>query len=216
MVGNDWINSYLEAILDAGGAAGEISAASTAPGGGGDAAEKRRDKSSLMLRERGRFNPARYFVEEVISGFDETDLYKTTSAMRSPQERNTRLENMSWRIWNLARKKKQIEGEEASRSSKKRLEREKARRDAAADLSEDLSDGEKGEHINESSIHAESTRGHMPRIGSTDAIDVWANQHKDKKLYIVLVRYGSNFVLGIILVSPYVFAFRKFSYSGFK
>ena len=110
----------------------------------------------------------------------------------------------------------QIEGEEASRSSKKRLEREKARRDAAADLSEDLSDGEKGEHINESSIHAESTRGHMPRIGSTDAIDVWANQHKDKKLYIVLIRYGSNFVLGIILVSPYVFAFRKFSYSGFK
>ncbi|KAF7020272.1 hypothetical protein CFC21_033390 [Triticum aestivum] len=204
MVGNDWINSYLEAILDAGGAAGEISAASTAPGGGGDAAEKRRDKSSLMLRERGRFNPARYFVEEVISGFDETDLYKTwvrTSAMRSPQERNTRLENMSWRIWNLARKKKQIEGEEASRSSKKRLEREKARRDAAADLSEDLSDGEKGEHINESSIHAESTRGHMPRIGSTDAIDVWANQHKDKKLYIVLVSIhglirGENMELG--------------------
>jgi hypothetical protein len=28
--------------------------------------------------------------------------------MRSPQERNTRLENMSWRIWNLARKKKQV------------------------------------------------------------------------------------------------------------
>uniref|UniRef100_A0A0E0CGT8 sucrose-phosphate synthase n=1 Tax=Oryza meridionalis TaxID=40149 RepID=A0A0E0CGT8_9ORYZ len=31
--------------------------------------------------------------------------------MRSPQERNTRLENMTWRIWNLARKKK--EGEDA-------------------------------------------------------------------------------------------------------
>ena len=56
----------------------------------------------------------------------------------------------------------------------------------------------------------------MPRIGSTDAIDVWANQHKDKKLYIVLIRYGSNFVLGIILITSYVFAFRKFSYSGFK
>jgi sucrose-phosphate synthase len=82
MVGNDWINSYLEAILDAGGAAGDISAASLAggsdgPGAGGGTVGDKRDKSSLMLRERGRFNPARYFVEEVISGFDETDLYKT-------------------------------------------------------------------------------------------------------------------------------------------
>jgi sucrose-phosphate synthase len=209
MAGNDWINSYLEAILDAGGTAGDISAASVAggddgPGAGGGTAGEKRDKLSLMLRERGRFNPARYFVEEVISGFDETDLYKTwvrTSAMRSPQERNTRLENMSWRIWNLARKKKQIEGEEASRLSKKRLEREKARRDAAADLSEDLSEGEKGENINGSSVHDESTRERMPRIGSTDAIEVWANQHKDKKLYIVLISIhglirGENMELG--------------------
>lgn len=58
MAGNDWINSYLEAILDAGPAI--------------DAS-----KSSLLLRERGRFSPTRYFVEEVITGFDETDLYKT-------------------------------------------------------------------------------------------------------------------------------------------
>jgi hypothetical protein len=74
MAGNDWINSYLEAILDAGGAPEEISAATTTASG---AAREKRDKSSLMLRERGRFSPARYFVEEVISGFDETDLYKT-------------------------------------------------------------------------------------------------------------------------------------------
>ncbi|RWV88078.1 hypothetical protein BHE74_00016953 [Ensete ventricosum] len=58
MAGNDWINSYLEAILDAGPSI--------------DAA-----KASLLLRERGRFSPTRYFVEEVITGFDETDLYKT-------------------------------------------------------------------------------------------------------------------------------------------
>src|SRR4051812_23135663 len=50
----------------------------------------------------------------------------------------------------------QIDGEEASRLSKKHLEREKAHRDAAADFSEDLPDGGKGENINESSIHAES------------------------------------------------------------
>ncbi|KAJ8460420.1 hypothetical protein OPV22_033346 [Ensete ventricosum] len=171
MAGNDWINSYLEAILDAGPSI--------------DAA-----KSSLLLRERGRFSPARYFVEEVITGYDETDLYKTwvrAAAMRSPQERNTRLENMCWRIWNLARKKKQIEGEEAQRLSKRRLERERARRDATADMSEDLSEGEKGEAIGDLSVHGDSSRGRMPRISSVDAIEFWTSQFKDKKLYIVLI-----------------------------
>ncbi|KAG8094961.1 hypothetical protein GUJ93_ZPchr0012g19810 [Zizania palustris] len=96
MYGNDnWINSYIEAILDAGKGA-------TAAAGG--------DRPSL-LRERGHFSPARYFVEEVITSYDETDLYKTwlrANATRSPQERNTRLDNMTWRIWNLARKKKEF------------------------------------------------------------------------------------------------------------
>lgn len=30
-------------------------------------------------------------------------------ATKSPQEKNTRLENMSWRIWNLARQKRMEE-----------------------------------------------------------------------------------------------------------
>lgn len=58
MVGNDWVNSYLEAILAA------------EPGIGNP-------KSSLLLRERGHFSPTRYFVEEVITGFDETDLHRS-------------------------------------------------------------------------------------------------------------------------------------------
>lgn len=58
MAGNDWINSYLEAILDVGPGLDDA-------------------KSSLLLRERGRFSPTRYFVAEVISGFDETDLYRS-------------------------------------------------------------------------------------------------------------------------------------------
>lgn len=59
MAGNDWVNSYLEAILDV-----------------GQGLEDARD-SSLLLRERGRFTPSRYFVEEVITGFDETDLHRS-------------------------------------------------------------------------------------------------------------------------------------------
>lgn len=58
MAGNDWINSYLEAILDVGPGIDDA-------------------KSSLLLRERGRFSPTRYFVEEVITGFDETDLHRS-------------------------------------------------------------------------------------------------------------------------------------------
>jgi hypothetical protein len=77
------------------------------------------------------------------------------------------------------------------------MEFEKARQ-YAADLSEDLSEGEKGETNNEPSIHDESMRTRMPRIGSTDAIDTWANQHKDKKLYIVLIRYGALELIAVV------------------
>ncbi|XP_047065822.1 probable sucrose-phosphate synthase 3 isoform X1 [Lolium rigidum] len=188
MCGNDnWINSYLDAILDAGkGAPG----GGAGPGGGGRGGGAG-DRPSLLLRERGHFSPARYFVEEVITGYDETDLYKTWSranAMRSPQERNTRLENMTWRIWNLARKKK--EAEEANRLLKRRLETEKPRTDAAAEMSEDLFEGEKGEDAGDASVaYGDSSASNTPRISSID------------KLYIVLISLhglvrGENMELG--------------------
>ncbi|RAL37291.1 unnamed protein product [Cuscuta campestris] len=185
MAGNDWINSYLEAILDVGPGIDDA-------------------KSSLLLRERGRFSPTRYFVEEVITGFDESDLHRSwlrAQATRSPQERNTRLENMCWRIWNLARQKKQLEGEQAQRLAKRRQEREKGRREAVADMSEDLSEGEKGDPISDISAHGESTRGRLPRISSAETMEYWANQQKGKKLYIVLISLhglirGENMELG--------------------
>nr|AVH87204.1 sucrose-phosphate synthase 2 [Litchi chinensis] len=186
MAGNDWVNSYLEAILD------------VDPG-------IDNTKSSLLLRERGHFSPTRYFVEQVITGFDETDLHRSwvrAAATRSPQERNTRLENMCWRIWNLARKKKQLEAEEAHRFTKRRLERERGRREATADMSEDLSEGEKGDMPGDLSAHGgDSTRGRMPRISSVDVMDNWVNQYKGKKLYIVLISLhglirGENMELG--------------------
>ncbi|KAL7164187.1 hypothetical protein ACSBR2_040159 [Camellia fascicularis] len=79
----------------------------------------------------------------------------------------------------------ELEGKEAQHSAKKRLEREKARRGATADMSEHLSAGEKGEVVGDMSAHGGSTRGRMPRISSVDAMENWANQHKEKKLYIV-------------------------------
>lgn len=63
MAGNDWVNSYLEAILDV-------------DQGFSDA------KLSLLLRERGRFSPTHYFVEQVITGFDETDLHRSWVRVR--------------------------------------------------------------------------------------------------------------------------------------
>ncbi|KAL3535914.1 hypothetical protein ACH5RR_004375 [Cinchona calisaya] len=185
MAGNDWINSYLEAILDVGPGIDDA-------------------KSSLLLRERGRFSPTRYFVEEVITGFDETDLHRSwarAQATRSPQERNTRLENLCWRIWNLARQKKQLEGEQAQRMTKRHLERERGRREAVVDMSEDLSEGEKGDAVSDFSAHGESNRGRLSKISSVETMEAWASQQKEKKLYIVLISLhglirGENMELG--------------------
>ncbi|KAG0488163.1 hypothetical protein HPP92_006974 [Vanilla planifolia] len=102
MAVNEWINGYLEAILDSGGAAvaeDQNRALATA------AAE-------AEVGVRGAdFNPTRYFVEEVVTSVDETDIYRTwikVVATRNAKERSSRLENMCWRIWHLARKKKQV------------------------------------------------------------------------------------------------------------
>lgn len=87
----------------------------------------------------------------------------------------------------------QLEGELAQRKAKRHLEREKGRREATADMSEDLSEGEKGDAAGDVSVHGDSNRGRLPRINSVDAMEAWANQQKGKKLYIVLIRHGLNF-----------------------
>lgn len=129
--GNEWINGYLEAILDAGSKKPSFSYSSP-----GEAAQ---------AVTPSRYSPTKYFIEEVVNRFDDSDLHKTwikvptspiqTSksklyivimhatqyiciyfflgtlqvvATRNSQERNNRMENMCWRIWHLARKKKQV------------------------------------------------------------------------------------------------------------
>lgn len=96
MAGNEWINGYLEAIIDSGGKD-----------------EKAATVGSRNVNSGGKvnFNPTKYFVEEVVTGVDETDLHRTwikVVATRNTKERTSRLENMCWRIWHLTRKKKQV------------------------------------------------------------------------------------------------------------
>ncbi|KAL5993241.1 sporulation-specific protein 4 [Asimina triloba] len=253
MAGNEWINGYLEAILDAGGSSGN---------------NPKGRKPSAILEENGgvgiskeepffKFNPTKYFVEEVVNSFDESDLYRTwiknghrscvlrydvndicmfmfcpitdrghgtnkwhavhalvansimkegleskalyvkVIATRNTRERNNRLENMCWRIWHLARKKKQNEWDDSRRLAKRRLEREQGRNDAADDLSE-LSEGEKEK--GEAAAQAEVVmKGEMPRIGSD--VHMWSEEDKSKRLYIVLISLhglvrGENMELG--------------------
>ncbi|KAI5074307.1 hypothetical protein GOP47_0010268 [Adiantum capillus-veneris] len=165
MAGNEWINGYLEAILDAGSAA----------------EPHHRSPIPAPIAESNIFNPTKYFVEEVVGGFDESDIHRSwlkATATKNVHERNIRLENMCWRIWHLARKKKQIEWEHAQRLAKRRLEREQAHKDATEDIS-DFSEGEKSDPA--------LVESRMPRASSVDYMEAWAEQHKEKKLYIILI-----------------------------
>ncbi|KAG2307095.1 hypothetical protein Bca52824_026843 [Brassica carinata] len=62
----------------------------------------------------------------------------------------------------LARQKKQHEEKEAQRLAMRRLERERDRREATADMSEDFSEGEKGDLVSDVSTHG--TKARLPRI----------------------------------------------------
>ncbi|CAK7345312.1 unnamed protein product [Dovyalis caffra] len=165
MAGNDWINSYVEAILDVGSDLDD-------------------PKSSLLLRVRGssHSNPAApYFFGE-------------TQEMRSSKERNVRLENMRWRIWNLARQK-QLEGNlGAPKNVKFNIDRQRNRKEAEqADVCKDLSEGEKGDTVRNVSAYGDSNRGREPIINSDVALKDWSGQQERKKLYIVLIRHDLNF-----------------------
>ncbi|XP_042513696.1 probable sucrose-phosphate synthase 3 isoform X2 [Macadamia integrifolia] len=184
MAGNEWINGYLEAILHSGASAIDD-----------------HKPSQVNLRERGHFNPTKYFVEEVVTGVDETDLHRTwikVVATRNTHERSSRLENMCWRIWHLTRKKKQLEGEELQRLANRRWLREQGHRDVTEDMSEDLSEGEKGDTMGEL-VQCETPRKKFQRNFSN--LEVWSDDNKGKRLYIVLISLhglvrGENMELG--------------------
>ncbi|KAL2322526.1 hypothetical protein Fmac_026905 [Flemingia macrophylla] len=184
MAGNEWINGYLEAILSTG--ASSIEEQKPAP---------------VTLRDGGHFNPTKYFVEEVVTSVDESDLYRTwikVVATRNTRERSSRLENMCWRIWHLARKKKQFEWEEVQRAAHRRWEREQGHREATEDMSEDLSEGEKGDGIGEIA-QCETPKKKFQRQISN--LELWSDDKKEKRLYVVLISLhglvrGENMELG--------------------
>ncbi|KAF0916521.1 hypothetical protein E2562_007599 [Oryza meyeriana var. granulata] len=148
------------------------------------------------------FNPTHYFVEEVVKGVDESDLHRTwikVVATRNARERSTRLENMCWRIWHLARKKKQLELEGIQRISARRKEQEQVRRETTEDLAEDLSEGEKGDTVGELAQHDTPKKKFQRNF--SDLTVSWSDENKEKKLYIVLISLhglvrGDNMELG--------------------
>lgn len=89
MAGNEWLNGYLEAILDAGNGRNA---------GNKDDDRQQKIKKNLVTagsltkrfdehmklgkfqvkeKEVKLFSPTKYFVEEVVNSFDESDLYRT-------------------------------------------------------------------------------------------------------------------------------------------
>ncbi|CAN1812685.1 Sucrose-phosphate synthase 4 [Linum perenne] len=205
--GNEWINGYLEAILDAGSGAAALRNTHHLGNGAGrvqlmklaefekitkseqhdkddDAAHSYYTSSTDKL-----FSPTAYFVEEVINSFDEHDLHRTwvkVIATRNARERSNRLENLCWRIWHLARKKKKVAWDDAQKLAMRRVEREQGRNDVADDLSE-LSEGEK-EHTDAIPCSESSAKEVI-------------SQEKPRNLYIVLISMhglvrGENMELG--------------------
>ncbi|XP_024031594.1 probable sucrose-phosphate synthase 4 isoform X1 [Morus notabilis] len=207
MARNEWINGYLEAILDAG--------RNTTRKKINEGINYNNKLKNINPRFEGEdkdklFSPTKYFVEEVVNSFDESDLHRTwikVIATRTSREPSNRLENMCWRIWHLARKKKQIAWDDSQRLAKRRIEREQGRHDAAEDLPE-LSEGEKeyyfkggdGGSTNPKDKDNAAGAAAFARINSD--MQIWSDQeNKSRHLYIVLISMhglvrGENMELG--------------------
>lgn len=86
--GNEWINGYLEAILDAGtklrgqqqGQA--LTTAAALPRLLADAGPTPAPAPGAAVA----YSPTRYFVEEVVSRFDDRDLHKTWTKVRNAKQ----------------------------------------------------------------------------------------------------------------------------------
>ncbi|KAH9317301.1 hypothetical protein KI387_019070, partial [Taxus chinensis] len=179
MAANEWINGYLEAILDGRGTHADKTSSQLE-------LEDEEELGSGVVSQGLSFNPARYFIDEVVNGTDEIDLHHfwvKVTATKNTEERNRRLENLCWRIWHISRTTKKAEWEQTKRMRKRRVEREMGRRDVAEDLSEDLSEGERfgGDGSSHGGLGMKLSESHfnLEVLGE--------QQQKEKRLYIVLI-----------------------------
>lgn len=130
MAENDWLSGYLEAILERGARDG--------------------DKDEVDLAEmKGQGGTAvRYFVNEIV-GSSEEHLHRSwmkASAMKDSHDKSSRMENFSWRIWHLSRRRKHLETDLIRRKRQWQQDKEEAERDV---LEEDGQEDEDGASVDE-------------------------------------------------------------------
>ncbi|KAF8405662.1 hypothetical protein HHK36_007738 [Tetracentron sinense] len=160
MAGNEWINGYLEAILDAGSKLNGVGVED----GEEESMRRNRNKSGkkkgeLVLSSKTAvgFSPTKYFVEEVVNSFDESDLHRTWI-------------KIAW--------------EDARGLAKRHFELEQGRNDAAEDLSE-LSEGEKekGE-----TNQTETPKDKISRINSD--MQIWSDDKSKRLYIVLISLHG--------------------------
>ncbi|KAL3678007.1 hypothetical protein R1sor_020963 [Riccia sorocarpa] len=190
MANNDWINGYLEAIINT----GERLDGYRSDGYRSDGPARTAAASQNVL------SAAKYFVNEV-TGSDDAAIYRTwvkANATKYPQEKGNRMEYLCWRVWHVARQKKKLAWEDAQRMTRSRFGRRNRRQIKDEDFSEDLSEGERSE----AQAGTPSSDG-----GSTSSLTAMIHAESQNavggtgRLYIVLVSLhglvrGDNLELG--------------------
>jgi sucrose-phosphate synthase len=78
MARNEWINGYLEAILDVGS-----NVTRKRQDGKQSVIPKFEEKEKEKEKEEKLFSPTKYFVQEVVNSFDESELHRTWIKVRT-------------------------------------------------------------------------------------------------------------------------------------
>jgi len=82
---------------------------------------------------------------------------------------------------------------------KPKIEREQGRREATEDMSKDLSEGEKGKDGIGEMVQSETPKKNF--LSQISNLEVWSDDKKEKRLYVVLLRSDSCFELTFVLTN---------------